>query len=337
MSTVTFIQQNAPTDDYGRGLYAVCRSIIRAFYDSLGKDVLTDLNTPREDVTMRQLARVARVERDTGMKGDGFEWAVHEAVVGREPMVTEILAEALKRVSKSLKSTSEVNSVLFGYERAKYLGFLDAVVENAATEAVLLPDGSGHPYSFGTWVPVAAKGKIAEAELGTRITQVWKTDLFLTNEQNRQYAAATVKSNWEQLEAGRGLRIGIVPEAEGLPVGIQRRDGLWLAVLPDPDGFTGLFNDAYLAVAFAMQTLGQHQRIAYFAKPSAKAQRVQAQIEKYPTAKVLDIDHALNEAAQQDLVGVEKKLLSVELPPWLRMKEKNVPVVTVRPHFEPIT
>ena len=48
---VTFLEQNAPIDEYGRALYAVSRSVLRALIDSLSGEDLTDLNTPIEDVT----------------------------------------------------------------------------------------------------------------------------------------------------------------------------------------------------------------------------------------------------------------------------------------------
>ena len=94
--------------------------------------------------------------------------------------------------------------------------FLDAVIQNAGKTAVLPPDGSGRPFAFGPWVIVAARGSKAEADLAARIRMVWKTDLFLTVEGSSRYAAATIKSNWTQLEDGPGLRIAIVPEAKDL-------------------------------------------------------------------------------------------------------------------------
>lgn len=63
---------------------------------------------------------------------------------------------------------------------------------------------------------------------------------------------------------------------------------LWLAVLPDPTGFTRLFNDAYMAVA----------------DNQAPRRNVSSNgLRRNPTAKVVDVDDALNEAAQQDLVN----------------------------------
>lgn len=336
MAQVTFIEQDAPVDEYGRALYAVARSILRALLDSLSEDDLTDLNCGIGDVTMRQLAKVVRLDRDTGMRGDGFEWAVHEAILGQEPLVTEPIADALKHCSRYI-SGSEPTSLLFGHERARYLGFVDAIVDTAGTDAYLLPEKAGRPYAFGPWVAKAAKGQASEAELTERIRKIWKTDLFLSLMGDDRYFAATVKSNVGQLEGGRGLRIGIVPESsqKGHRPGVtySEKHGLWIATLPDPNGFTGLFNDAYKAVAWAVCTLGKQHKPAYYTKPSAKGQRLQEQLEKYPSARVVDIEGALNDAAQQDLVSAETKLIAVNAPPWLHMKQMAPKLVAPKPKF----
>lgn len=333
---VTFLEQNEPIDEYGRALYAVARSIIRALLDSLTSEDLADLNTELGKVRMRQLAKVVRLERDKGMRGDGFEWAVHEAVLGGEPKVVEPIHTALRRASLYVRDAAP-RSLLFGHERARYLGFLDAVVEEAGNDAVLLPEGSGRPFRFGPWVQVAAKGQAAEAELNERIRQIWKTDLFLSADGDTRHFAATVKSNVLQLDGGRGLRLGIVPESTEYsnPAGVKydRGKGLWVVSLSDPNGFMGLFNDAYHAVARGMCALGKQPTPPYYTKPSAKAQRVQEQIEKYPQATVTDVEAALDEAAQQSLIVESHRLVSVNAPPWLRIKQKAPKVFSPKPKF----
>ncbi len=72
----------------------------------------------------------------------------------------------------------------------------------------------------------------------------------------------------------------------------------------------------------------------YWAVPSAKAQRIQAQLEKYEGAKVLDIEAALNDAAQVNLIGVQHRLASVQAPEWLHINEKRTQVVAPKPNFE---
>ncbi|RUL87820.1 hypothetical protein TsocGM_10710 [Tautonia sociabilis] len=170
-----------------------------------------------------------------------------------------------------------------------------------------------------------------------RIQKIWKTDLFLSTQEDQRYFAATVKSNYSQLEGGRGLRIGIVPESTviGNRAGIKYNDQhkLWVVTLDDPNGFMGLFNDAYHAVARAICTLGKQQPPPYFTKPSAKGEKVQKQLEKYPDAKVFDIESALDEAAQQDLVSSNKKLVSVNAPHWLHIKEMSPKIISPKPKF----
>lgn len=339
---ISFVKQTAPITERGRAMYAVTRSILRALVDQLTIEDLTDLNTDKADLTMRQLAKAARLQRDKGMRGDGFEWAVHEALQGEEPTVVEPVLEAMQKASpRGFKRTSMPQSLLFGYERAKYLGFLDAVVEDAADEAVILPDTRGRPPAFGNWVRVAAEGQSAERRLGARLRKVWKTDLFLSDEDRRRHVAATIKSNAGLLETGPGLRIGIVPEAHGIPRGVtfQRikgsSSGLWVVTLSDPDGFMGIYNDAYAAVAEAIATLGRHDRGGkYWTKPTPMGVQIQTQLESYGTRRVVDIEDGLDEAAQHDLVGVENRLVSVDAPTWLHLgKASKAAIVAPKPSF----
>lgn len=333
---ISFIDQTAPIEEYGRALYAVARSVLRAHLDALSNEDLTDLNTPLDRVRMRQLAKVARIDRDLGMRGDGFEWAVHEAVLGKEPRVLEPLAYAMKKASAFMRD-AEPRSLMFGQERARYLGFLDAVVDEAGTDAFLLPEGSGRPFRFGPWVQTAAQGAASEAHLPDRIRSIWKTDLFLSGEDNPRHLAATVKSNYGLLEGGRGLRIGIVPESSSHNQSGVRYDAkhkLWLVSLADPNGFMGLFNDAYMAVGRAIAKLGKQPTPPYYTKPSAKGERVQLQLEKHPDATVLEIEAALDEAAQQELVQVSHQLVAVNAPNWLHVKEMAPKIIAPRPKFE---
>jgi hypothetical protein len=333
---ITFIEQTAPIDEYGRALYAVCRSILRALIDSLSNEDLTDLNTALDQVRMRQFAKVARLERDKGMRGDGFEWAVHEAILGGEPTVTNLVGHAIRRASKYVSDTAP-SSILFGQERAKFLGFLDAVVDNAGTDAYLLPQGRGKPFQFGPWVAVAARGHTAEDHLNPRIKKIWKTDLFLSTTGDARHFAATIKSNVAQLEGGAGLRIGIVPESVDLRsrsgVKYDSSKGLWIVTLDDPNGFMGLYNDAYHAVARAICTLGKQVTPPYYLKPSAKAQRIQEQIEKYPDALIYEIEGALDDAAQQNLVVQTHKMIGVNAPNWLHVKQMAPKVISPKPKF----
>ncbi|SNB69384.1 hypothetical protein [Streptomyces sp. st77] len=58
------------------------------------------------------------------------------------------------------------------------------------------------------------------------------------------------------------------------------------------------------------------------------------QLEKYGKVKVVDILDSLNEAAQQNLISIDRKLMSVEAPMWLNINEQRTPVNAPRPSFE---
>lgn len=333
---VTFIDQAAPVGEYGRALYAVARSIVRALLDSLSDQDLRDLNTPVGDVTMRQLAKLARLDRDKGMRGDGFEWAVHEAILGKENRVMEPISEVLYRCSRANGKDLEPTSLLFGYERARYLGFVDATVDDAGERALLIPGQKGRPFNFGPSVSLAAQGKMAEDRLPDRVKKIWKTDLFLSGVASTRNYAATVKSNLEFIEGGEGLRIAIVPEiVKKIPAGVRfdPNSKLWVVSLADPDGFMGLFDDAYRAVGRAICTMGRHTPPPYYTKPSAKAVVLQEQLEKYHDVKVLEVEGALNEAAQQELTVTDKRLVGVNPPEWLHMKELAPKIIAPKPSF----
>ena len=210
-------------------------------------------------------------------------------------------------------------------------------MDDAGADAYLLPQGRGKPFQFGPWVAVAAEGHTAEDRLNARIKKIWKTDLFLSATGDARHFAATIKSNFAHLEGGAGLRIGIVPEsAEKSNRSGVRYDSnteLWIVTLDDPNGFIGLYNDAYHAIARAICTLGRHQTPPYYAKPSAKAEIIQKQIERYPDAFIHEIEGALDEAAQQNLVIQTHTMIGVNAPSWLHVKQMAPKIISPKPKF----
>ncbi|MGP4976731.1 hypothetical protein [Brachybacterium tyrofermentans] len=111
---VSFVTQLAPVDEPARAMHAIVRSILRAMVDQVPQRSLNVVQAPKEDLTMDQLATVSRLHRDKGMAGDGFEWAVHEAIAGKEIRVIEPLAEAMQKASRTFRTLNEPTSLLFG-------------------------------------------------------------------------------------------------------------------------------------------------------------------------------------------------------------------------------
>ena len=63
-----------------------------------------------------------------------------------------------------------------------------------------------------------------------------------------------------------------------------------MVTLFDPDGFMGLYRDAYSAVAEAISTLGHHDRgTFYWDKPTPMGAQIQKQLESYGKRKMTDM------------------------------------------------
>jgi hypothetical protein len=76
--------------------------------------------------------------------------------------------------------------------------------------------------------------------------------------------------------------------------------------------------------------------LAQALSPTPAGQTVQHQLEKYGGATVVEVEDALNDAAQQDLIGVEHRLVRVDAPPWLHLNPVLTPVIAPKPTFEPL-
>ena len=56
-------------------------------------------------------------------------------------------------------------------------------------------------------------------------------------------------------------------------------------------------------------------------------------INRYPDAKAIEIEGALNDAAQQDLVTAKHQLISVNAPGWLHIKAMAPKIISPKPKF----
>ena len=72
--------------------------------------------------------------------------------------------------------------------------------------------------------------------------------------------------------------------------------------------------------ALHIKSMSKHN-VTFEKRPSAKAQRIQEQIEKYPDAFIHEIEGALDEAAQQNLVVQTHTMIGVNAPSWLHVKQ----------------
>lgn len=335
MPVVHRLVQRERVEDYRAALFSVARSILVAMLDGLGRTQLEVIQeTERGRVKLGQLAWVARLPRDKGARGDGFEWAVHAAVADGDSGVCGRLARAMCDAAEAARGDT-IHSVLFGYERARNPEFLREFLSEMGAYPRLLPGGRGRSAPIGDVLSSLVDGP--RADLPERFASVWKADMFLSAEGSDKWLAATVKSNPELLEGGSGLRVGVVAEWPDWPASDDlsptRLDdlGLIVAVLPDHDGFVRVFNDGYAAVAEALRVIGQHppEWVPHYLKPTVVGQEIARELTLHASTPVVEIVDELGLYGQRGLITPDRRRFSV--PGWLRNNRMQPFVATARP------
>jgi hypothetical protein len=201
-------QLNAVAGDEVAALIAVIRPILTGILHSLKHDVVAQWG--RENVPLYMLPRLYR-------KGDGdcgicFEYAVHDALNRGDVRVAERVAQALRLCN--VRAVTSPTSILFGAEKSGTLHLIDNARAILTENSRLLKGGVGQPIKIDRYLDTiqdAFRNADARETLPATINGLWKADLIIGCTSEDRWVAATVKINAAQLEAARGIRIGIVP------------------------------------------------------------------------------------------------------------------------------
>lgn len=233
-------------------------------------------------------------QHDTGQHGDSFEWAVHEAIAAGEWSLQQYVADALARCGIR---TSQPTSILFGAERARHLGYLDLISEQAGDRAHLRVPTQGRPPLLTKFLPIAASGARRASDLPSSLMALGKADLLLGCAETQAFVAATVKVNPSALEDGPGLRIGITPESPRMPHGVYMhpRKNLTVISIPRVRGFVESFYKAELMVR---QVLSRRVRTpSDLQVPDADARELASWLVERREHPALDVTDDLNDLA----------------------------------------
>ena len=255
------------------------------------------------------LADLAREYREgSGDAGICFEYAVHDAIARREPLIWPLASEVLERYC-GIPQGSE--SLLFGPEKDGRIPVIESV-ENALTDDSQLYVGyRGRPPKLKRHVRTivrAFRRPDDRTGLPRSMRGVWKADLFLGNHAVDNWVGTSVKIKRAALEGAPGLRIGIYPKTHARDD--PRRDEILnLILLPLPyDGeFMELFYKSfYLVRAF----LDADARLpAEVRLPDAEDRYICKELEARRTFAILQVVDVLREMSQHDLLkdeGVEE-------------------------------
>ncbi|NNB99806.1 hypothetical protein HI113_38595 [Corallococcus exiguus] len=293
-------EQQNPVGDEVSALIAVVRPILSGILFSLKQDVVAEVGG-HEQIKLFMLPRLRK-------PGDGdcgicFEYAVHDAMNRREPMVMERVSDALKKHCKV--KGKDAASILFGAEKSGALQLIDTAKEWLTNESDLLVGSAGRPVKLKKHiasVAAAFRRPTARDKLPQSISGLWKADLFLGHTDTDYWVGTSVKVNKDHLEGARGLRIGIVPSKEGrgdLPYKDETRN-LVVCPLAHDGSFMEVFYEGWDVV---MQFLHADAKLPKeVALPRPAKRQVARFLEERRAFPVVEVLEALEPLAQPELL-----------------------------------
>lgn len=293
-------RQRNPVADEVSALTAVVRPILEGTLYALKRDTVAQVGG-HERVTLALLARLYR-------PGDGdcglcFEWAVHDAMNRRDPLLLERVAEALHRHCNV--PGKEPASILFGAEKTGALRLIDTASELLTEESRVLVGRVGQPAKLKRYINLLAaafRRESARLALPYSISGLWKADLFLGHTDADRWIGTSVKINPRDLEAARGLRLGIVPSRQGRGdrIVLDEQKNLVVCPIPHDGSFMEIF---YQGWGIVQQFIAADARVPKeVALPRPPERQVARYLEDRRDFLVLEVVDALRPLSQPELL-----------------------------------
>ena len=304
------IQQN-PVADETSALFAVVRPILIGLLHSINQDVIDDVGGIN-NIKLRQLARNYRPgDGDTGIC---FEYAIHNAIINLDPIILDRIETALNKFCHI--NGNSIKSILFGIEKEKEgsLQIIKTAKENLTPESILMSGSKGRPVKLLNHIDAVASAfrkKIEREALPTSINGLWKADLFVGK--SEQWVGTTVKINSKDLEAARGLRLGIVPSKQGKKDSISKDEIKNLIIVPIPydNSFMEIFYQGWGIVKQFIAADAKLPSEEYLFSPADRY--VAKQLEGRRDFPVLNVVEALKPISQPYLLETNVEDADVEL------------------------
>ena len=143
-------QQNPVADDVS-ALIAVVRPILTGLLFSLKDDVAKEVGG-HENVKLKLLPRL-RLQGD-GDVGICYEYAVHDAVRRNDPLISERIADALKKYCKV--PGNNVESILFGAEKSGVVQLIDTAKNVLTDDSRILTGRQAQPPKLKAYLNMLA-------------------------------------------------------------------------------------------------------------------------------------------------------------------------------------
>ncbi|MCL9849240.1 hypothetical protein RSP673_010495 [Ralstonia solanacearum P673] len=294
-----------PVADEVSALIAVVRPILQGLVHALKVEVVAQVGGV-EQVPLFMLPRLYRA--GDGDCGICFEYAVHDAIQRGEASVLERVTDSMRRHCRV--PGNETASILFGAEKTGSVQLIATAGDVLTDDSRLLTGAQAQPPKLKQYLNLLAaafRRPTTRVALPWSISGLWKADLFLGNTDSDRWVGTTVKINPNQLEAARGLRIGIVPAFQGRDdrVRFDAAKNLVVCPLPYDGAFMELF---YHAWGIVQQFLAADAKVPREVALPTPAHRMVAQIlEDRRQFPVLDVVEALGPLAQPELLRTDER------------------------------
>ena len=240
-------QQNPVADELAATIAIICPILYGVLYATKGE--IIDQVGGHKKVSLSLLARLYR-------PGDGdcgicFEYAVHDAINRGEPSVLEKINDSMRKYCRV--PGKETASILFGAEKSGAVNLIDTANGLLTDNSRLLTGAQAQPIKLKRYInqlAAAFRRPTTRMYLPTSISGLWKADLFLGHRDSDRWVGTTVKINATDLEAARGLRLGIVPSRDGQSdaIRVDHQKNIVVCPLPYDAAFMELFYSAWIIV-----------------------------------------------------------------------------------------
>ncbi len=293
--------QRAPVSDAARSRIALALPVLKGMLFALQRDRVERLGG-YEKITLSDLGREYR--EGSGDCGICFEYAVHDALLAKDPNIYPRLSQVLEDFC-GIKTGAE--SILFGAEKTGDISLIRTAHELVNNESRILSGKIGQPAKLQKqWATIkkALRDAKARDRLPSSIKGVWKADLFLGSSDEGRWVGSTLKLNKPDFEGAAGLRVGIYPE-ERRGDGPTRDDknNLVLCPLPYDGSFMEVFHSSFFTVK---QTLLADTKLPKpVAVPNSADRFLAQQLVDRRDFPVLEIIDAMYSMGQPGLVAEE--------------------------------
>jgi hypothetical protein len=275
---------------------------------SISAEMLDAADHSRASLPLKLLGRLRK--QGDGDCGIAFEYAIHDAILTGEPIVSERISDALKRCRIT---RGDPASILFALEKSGAQQLISTELGLITDNSRVLSGLQGQPVKLKRYLnqlAAAFRRPGTQLNLPQSIRGLWKADLFLGSTTPDHWVGTTVKINPSRLEAARGLRIAIVPTYAGRSDAIYHDPHKNLVVCPVPhDGsFMEVFYEGWRIVQALCATDFMMPKEVLLPTPRER------EVAKVYVARrdfaVVDVLDAVQPFAQPELLHAESDIVS---------------------------